>query len=198
MAARVPKVSGFLFGGRRRRSFPLALLHQTRVTVEAPLLNGPVIQIPDQGFRPLYATNLHQRMLCEHIHPLQHRRSILIDGAIYSTTDAPPNESATWSLVAGTELGASAANLVRYVAHDQALFTGLTFIGLWTWVNQNPRDWFGPFSVVHELWGNAFRFSRDEEDFEFTVKGTPLDQVDQGIVPQHRTKRSGEALDGFH
>jgi len=151
--------------------------------------NAPLVFPPRMGIDLLYATDLYQRMFV--IIPLFVEQStIIMQGTVYSAPAGGGGETplydATWTLVPGSSTTTFQGSIVKHVHMPQSLFDGLAYIDLNTFVWQHPSKWTQPFEVVHELWGNHYRWNRANPEKEVWLGSTG--SKDSEIAPLSREK----------
>jgi hypothetical protein len=156
-----PTASG-IYGGKTARYRPRVVISSHEVTITSPMTEA-FIFLPMSGKDLNYATDLYQRIYCVAETKAQIRRTVMLNGALHSASPSgsnPPDENATWSEITASLLGEATANTTRHVQQIPTWFTGHTHVDLWTWIYQPAGSWDGEFTVVHELWGNFFRWNR--------------------------------------
>lgn len=133
------------------------------IRIIEPMVSGPHIVLPQLGRNLLYANDIYQRIYSPDINSFEPLHTTEMSGALYSAVSPggglPPADDASWSEVSGTNLGVLSGHIVSYVKQPWNLFTGLTYVDLWTWVYQPPTHWSVPFTIVHELWANYRRWN---------------------------------------
>lgn len=158
--SRIHRPIGSGCNGRRFRARVVIAVNEIQI---ADPMTVPIILTPTYGRDLVYATDLYQRVYCAPTTPFQIRKTTNTNGALYSAPASgglPPGPEDTWTLVSGTELGVADADATRHVFQTPSLFAGLAYVDLWTYVYQHSGSWVGPFTVIHELWGNFFRWNR--------------------------------------
>lgn len=168
-------------GGKTARYRPRVVIAVNEITI-SEAMTTPLIVLPQYGRDLNYATDLYQRLYVAPSTPYQIRRSVSANGALYSSTvdgdGNPPGPESTWTIVASSELGALHLDDTRHTFQTPTWFTGLTHVDLWTWVSQNEPDFTEPFTVIHELWGNFFRWNRPTNS---TIAGRKPEQINPSV-----------------
>jgi hypothetical protein len=156
-------VRGGVFSANGRRFRTRAVITQHVIEVKTPLLE-PIVVAPGTGLGLDYATDLWQRIYCDYVGDRQYLRTIHFGGGLYSAPSPgggePPGADDTWTLIPETDLGPRSANVAHYLQVVPDWLAGHTFVDLSTTVWQDPHKFREPFVVVHELWGNHFRWFR--------------------------------------
>lgn len=171
---------GGLWSAGSRRFLTRAVIAQREVKVDAPL-HDPVVIEPSYGHDLNYACDLWQRIYCTFVGDRRYLRTIQLGASLYSAASpgggAAPGPDESWSVVSGTDLGSISANVAHYRQVTPTLLNGHTYVDLRTTVFQKPSLFRHPFVVVHELWGNHYRWFRvphpDPESNKNTVNAIP-------------------------
>lgn len=178
-------VRGFIWGGSPRRDQPRVVIGAHKVVVTEPTYNALVVE-PDAGFDVRYATDLYRRIFVIENQNAKLFRSVQFDSYLYGITDPGggkvPDDDDTFTEITDSRIKGS-GNKVFHERQDESWFIGTyDFVGLYTWVYQSPEFWQGPFTVVHELWGNAYRWGRaDRKGADDTHPLAELKQTSQDV-----------------
>jgi len=153
--------AGFL-RTRRRPSRALVLVFERHIEISSPMVQvrvadpgHPADADYDASFDKRFLTDMYQRVYVAG-GSLELQRSVVYQAAIH----ASPDGSTGFVEVPNTRIGPTHGGIVSFVQQDPAWFDGVEpNLALWTSVEQYSERWRGPFTVKHELWANAYRYS---------------------------------------